>query len=132
MTRQYHVKNNIRSWSCKNFSDIIVFQSSLSFQSVLLSTPNYCYNSLLFHSIRKCVHHCRKIESPSVSFVGATRDVDLDERDFRVGYLLSESWMAIGACTSLYERCANLIPFCSFSFNRFVPSLSSIAAETRH
>lgn len=24
-------------------------------------------------------------------FVGASRDVDLDERDFRVGYLLSES-----------------------------------------
>lgn len=89
----------------------------------LLSTPNYCYNSLLPHSIRKCVHHCRKIEPPLVSFVGATRDVDLDERDFRAGYLLSESWMAIGACTSLLHAEGARIWFPSDSLLFLVPSL---------
>lgn len=74
----------------------------------------------------------RKIEA-SVSFVGGTRDVDLDERDFRVGYLLSEWRDAIGACAGLGGRCANLIPFCSFPSTispRLCPTVASQKVAT--
>lgn len=72
----------------------------------------------------------RKMEPPFASFVGATRDVDLDERDFRVGFLLSESvgdWCARRATRKVCE--SDSLPLLPIGF---APSLSRVAAESRH